>query len=153
MKNFDLYDERIVIFDLDGTLTNNDHRQHLITGPNKDWDEFTRQCVNDTPQQGIIDMLNAMANQDILPVILTGRSQVMRQETEKWLDDHNVDCGDIIMRPFGNRSLDTDLKLMWLRELRDAGNEIVFAVEDRDRCVKAYRDAGIVCIQVAEGNF
>ena len=44
----------IILCDIDGTVANNDHRQHFLEGK-KDWDGFFSELVNDLPIQIIID--------------------------------------------------------------------------------------------------
>ena len=38
---------KIVLCDIDGTVANNDHRQHYLEGK-KDWDGFFSELINDT---------------------------------------------------------------------------------------------------------
>ena len=45
-----------VIFDLDGTLADIDHRLHFIQNGNKQWDEFYAACPNDGPKPAIIEL-------------------------------------------------------------------------------------------------
>ena len=46
--------KNIILCDIDGTVANNDHRQHFLEGK-KDWDGFFSELVNDQPIQIIID--------------------------------------------------------------------------------------------------
>ena len=45
------------IFDIDGTLADCSHRLHYISGEHKDWDAFYKECVNDKPIMGVIEVL------------------------------------------------------------------------------------------------
>ena len=36
---------KVVIFDVDGTLMNVNHRRHYVNGPNKDWKAFNEAMV------------------------------------------------------------------------------------------------------------
>ena len=45
------------IFDIDGTLADCSHRLHYISGENKDWDTFYKECVNDKPIMDVVEIL------------------------------------------------------------------------------------------------
>ena len=38
-----------IVFDLDGTLADDAHRQHHITGDVRDWDAYFAACGDDAP--------------------------------------------------------------------------------------------------------
>ena len=48
------YTKDLVIFDLDGTLANADHRQYLIDRTPKDWDAYFALSVADAPNWPVI---------------------------------------------------------------------------------------------------
>lgn len=83
--------------------------------------------------------------------IWSGRDEFVRKETEIWLRRYGIRDLVIRMRPHGDHCPDTELKKRWLDEV---GKENVLMVfDDRDRLVKMWRNEGITCLQVAEGNF
>lgn len=48
----------IYIFDLDGTLALNEHRQHFINGDGKkDWESFFNALDGDEPNHGVIETM------------------------------------------------------------------------------------------------
>ena len=51
-----------VIFDVDGTLMNIEHRRHLVSDGNNDWKTFMDPEVmkGDTPNQDVVDMAIAL---------------------------------------------------------------------------------------------
>ena len=49
--------KKIVICDIDGTIANNDHRQHYLEGK-KDWDGFFSEIINDSPIMPVIKIIN-----------------------------------------------------------------------------------------------
>ena len=74
----------IILCDIDGTIANNDHRQHFLEGK-KDWEGFFSELVNDLPIQIIIDkVIQEQANGKEL-VFLTGRPERYREKTESWI--------------------------------------------------------------------
>lgn len=149
----------IYIFDLDGTLANCQHRLHHIQKTPKDWDAFYRDCINDTPMHGVVSIMNRLAlHSDIR--VWTGRSDMVRAETEEWLRKHTflkntVDMSKVLrMRVHGDHTEDVDLKRSWLLRMGDRERENVAGVfEDRSRVAAMWRANGLMCFQVAEGDF
>jgi hypothetical protein len=150
----------IIIFDLDGTLALIDHRRHLVECKNPDWDEFYKQCINDTPNTPVIVAYNTFRNKDYFITanpffdvqIWSGRSDIVRSETDKWLRDKVHERAFVTkMRKEGDFTPDDELKMKWMLEV--GAKNILFVFDDRDKVVKMWRDNGIPCFQVAEGNF
>ena len=53
----------------------------------------------------------------------------------------------------GSFTPDDVLKKEWLDQETAAGHEVMCVFDDRDKVVKMWRENGISCFQVAEGNF
>lgn len=145
----------VYIFDLDGTLANNDHRNHLVAGvEHPDWDGYFRQCSKDTAHLAITRICNALYNAGFEIWIWTGRSADTARASLEWLEEHQIPHHGLRMRPSGDRTPDHELKLQWYNELsQDDRDRIVAAFEDRARMVAMYRNLGVVCLQVAPGDF
>lgn len=88
-------------------------------------------------------------------LIFSGRSDEVRSQTEGWLRQHGLHQGleydDLRMRPAGDCRPDEELKRSWLAEMDKS--EILCVFDDRDKVVQMWRSEGIVCFQVAPGNF
>jgi phosphoglycolate phosphatase-like HAD superfamily hydrolase len=138
-----------VIFDLDGTLANAEHRVHHLTGEVKDWRAFYAKCAKDELVQPMADVLAALYMMGAEIHIWTGRSEEVEIETLEWLDRHDIEA-DVKMRPASDHRPDTELKAQWLAEC-GWKPDIVF--EDRASVVEMWRSHGIVCCQVAPGDF
>lgn len=148
----------VVIFDLDGTLANIDHRRHLVEGGNKDWDAFYAACTEDAPVEAVIATLIAHADAGHEIMIVSGRSDEVHEETLIWLDNHvffRLNAGSVCnvrMREVGDFTPDDELKMKWLRESLPR-ERILCVYDDRNKVVSAWRKAGIPCFQVAPGDF
>lgn len=168
----------VVIFDIDGTLALIDHRRHLVehrncpqcygfgeacpdcrcTGRLKpDWPAFYRACVDDEPNLPVIAALHAYRLSGYHIVIVSGRSDEVRAETEAWLFEH-VFSGEIsmcalIMRPAGDFTPDDELKRRWLHDGTIPRDRVLCAYDDRDKVVAMWRSNGVPCFQVAPGCF
>jgi phosphoglycolate phosphatase-like HAD superfamily hydrolase len=147
-----------IVFDLDGTLANIDHRRHLVSKDRRDpqWQEFFQRCVDDTPIRHMVQVFWAlmMSDDDHRIEIWSGRSDEVLRETREWLLNHvTANTGMLTrMRPAVNTEPDDVLKESWLRALPpDERPELVF--DDRDKVVAMWRRNGIPCLQVAPGNF
>jgi hypothetical protein len=151
----------MIVFDLDGTLTDDSHRRPLIAGKSRDdasFDEFHKLCPDDAPVLPLIALFRTLLWSYKSVEIWTGRSDAFRKETHIWLDAHvgHFDWTKILynMRKHGDNSPDIVLKAAWLREAREYRGQFVELVfEDRARCVAMWRKFGITCAQVAPGDF
>lgn len=141
-----------VVFDLDGTLALNEHRQHFINRPvgEKDWDAFHAACDKDEPFWQIVRICQTLLATGNRVEIWTGRSVEVTEKTITWLTRHGIGNVCIRMRPRRDHTPDTDLKLQWLNESSQCP-DLVF--EDRASVVQMWRANGINCVQVADGNF
>lgn len=130
----------MIIFDLDGTLADGEHRRHFID-PNKNlifreddnnidlrhgwkpnWKAFYEACDEDEPILPVIQFFNhlwAKRTGDLDVMIWSGRCESIRGKTEQWIDK-NLECGEtwpvIQMRPIGDSTPDDILKERWLDE-------------------------------------
>ena len=87
-------------------------------------------------------------------LLVSGREDRWRAETERWLERHGIIADGLFMRRAGDRRKDTVVK----REIYDrhiAGRYTVRVVfDDRDQVVRLWRDElDLPCFQVAWGNF
>jgi FMN phosphatase YigB (HAD superfamily) len=147
-----------ILFDIDGTLANIEHRTHFVSGKKKDFDAFNEAMVDDVPNEPIVTLLNSLEHKFQI-VYVTGRLERYREVTEKFLEGvkqwwtHDL---YLLMRPDDQRYIpDYEVKQKLLDEILaeiDKDN-IVFAVDDRSRVVKMWRDNDITTLQVADGNY
>ena len=157
-----------IIFDVDGTLLNIEHRVPLIrptNGGHKDWKAFREAAKDDQPNHEIIEIAGALLNVDHRLVICTGRMEKEREVTTNTLracglpvwgtDKLSLDCFDIrmYMRRDGDVRPDHVVKLEMLLQMREDGYKPMLAFDDRQQVVDMWRAAGIRCCQVAKGDF
>lgn len=142
------------IFDLDGTLADNSHRMWCIEGEKKDWDSFFDLCENDKPIEHMLDLAWHLQESYDGVLIVSGRSNQVREKTEQWLSDVGLcDFVGLYMRQEGDHRNDDIVKRELLDELRADGYEPIMVFDDRKRVVDMWRAEGIPCAQVAEGDF
>jgi phosphoglycolate phosphatase-like HAD superfamily hydrolase len=144
---------RTVIFDIDGTLANIDHRRHLVEHDSKKWDEFFAKIPEDSPNYDIAELCNHLYAVNNRLVIVTGRFERDRKITVEWLAKHNIQYHTLLMRPNDNYEPDYVIKEHVLKDLQAQGANVWFVVDDRQSVVDMWRRNGITCLQCAEGNF
>lgn len=158
-----------IVFDLDGTLANIEHRRHLVVGGRKDLGPFFEACYADTPNEPVVKLFQTLyLSRKHHLEIWSGRSASVRTKTMNWLTD-NVFWGTehwhewrskdlsllvpLRMRPEEDTTPDAELKLRWLNEVRDSGSHLDLVVDDRQRVVDMWRANGVTCLQCAKGDY
>ena len=131
-----------VIFDLDGTLS-------LLNGRNP-YDAST--CEQDLPNPQVVELYHLY--KDKYKVILcSGREDKYREQTEKWLANHNIEYAHLHMRKTDDFRKDNIIKTEIYKEHIAPNYNVKVVVDDRRSVVKAWRELGLTVFQVAEGDF
>ena len=143
------------VFDLDGTLSIVGSCSECLSREPKDWDEFYSRCDEDRANRPICEIARHMMSSTDLTIkvwILTGRRESCREKTLRWLDRNNLylRSEQLIMRPDGDERHDDIVKPEMLAK-RFVVPYIVF--EDRSSMVQYWRQRGVCCVQVADGEF
>lgn len=142
-----------VIFDIDGTLADVDHRRHFVIGKKKDFDAFYDAMVDDTVKVAIQELNHMCKRCNHKIIICTGRPEKYRSITVEWLRDNCVYFDELHMRPDEMRfKPDFEIKQNMLNGINDKHN-VIFAVDDRNQVVDMWRSNGVTCLQVADGDF
>ncbi|GHH82842.1 hypothetical protein GCM10018781_68680 [Kitasatospora indigofera] len=132
-----------VMVDIDGTLALNVSR-----GPY----DFEH-CDEDALNTAVSDTVRLYREAGHRIVVLSGRSEQYRPQTEAWLATHGVPYDELWMRAAGDTRRDDAVKL----DLFDAHVRHRFAVrvslDDRDRVVALWRRLGLPTFQVNYGDF
>jgi hypothetical protein len=141
-----------VVFDLDGTLALNEHRQHYVERPvgEKDWGAFFDACDRDDLNWPVARVLQCLEVTGNRIEIWSGRTDRVAAKTDAWLAKHGLGHIRCRFRREGDRTADHELKLAWLAESSQKP-DLIF--DDRTSVVQMWRDNGIACAQVAPGNF
>ena len=89
-----------VIFDVDGTIADVEHRRHLVNGENKDWKNFRLATENDTPVQWVCDIAKRYIAQGDEVAFFSARNESEREITERqiseWIGDNHK---GVFLRP------------------------------------------------------
>jgi hypothetical protein len=136
---------RAVLVDIDGTLA-------LRTGDRSpyDWDRVGE----DEPNPPVIELVRTIRAADQHRIILmSGRDESCRRQTEMWLDAQLVPFDELHMRTEKDNRKDSIVKEELYRRHVEGRYEVAFVIDDRNQVVAMWRGLGLSCFQVAEGNF
>ncbi len=132
---------RAFIFDIDGTLA--------IMG---DRSPFEWSKVGSDTRNEVVYLVLRWLQPENKIIILSGRDEVCRKETEKWLKDNNIKYEELFMRPEGNTEKDSIIKKGLFDYIKTKYN-VLGVFDDRNQVVEMWRSLGLTCFQVADGNF
>jgi hypothetical protein len=133
-----------VIVDIDGTLA-------LITDRNP----YSHLGVlKDKPNAAVIAVARALASAGHVLVVVSGRAEAARADTELWLTRHlGAPFEGPHMRDDGDGRQDAVIKReIYEREIAPR-YDVLCALDDRDQTVRMWRALGLTCLQVAPGEF
>lgn len=143
-----------IIFDLDGTLADCEHRRPLVQAPNRDWKSFLypTNVAMDAPVVPLIHLAALIERGGGRIIYCTGRPEALRETTRVWLLAWGAPFdGHLFMRKDGDSRPDRVIKKELLEEMRALGYRPKIAVDDRTPIVKMWREAGLICLQCTEG--
>lgn len=143
----------LVVLDIDGTLSNNEHREHHRKKSPPDFETYFRPDLvfKDSPIPEAQRVVAKMQDLRFELVCLTGRNETLRDVTGRWLLEHfNIDAGDnnLIMRPLGNMRPHQEYKAEamqnLLAEYKSRGERSFIFVDNDSRVFDIYGAEGLV---------
>lgn len=138
-----------VIFDIDGTLA--------VMGDRSPYDGAA--VWKDTPNHDVATALRLYRSYGYVVYIVSGRDEVYRAVTEKWLADNNIKYDALFMRPTepGKKREDSIIKYeLFNKHIRPLGHRILGVYDDRHRVLRMWRELGLTTFHVNgpdAGNF
>lgn len=149
---------KCIIVDIDGTLADCSHRRKFLEVTPKNWEKFSdpEEVKKDRPIAPIITVVNALLSQTGAEIVFaSGRTENLRSTTVTWLRKWGLWFFPfkLYMRKDGDYRPDTEVKKEILEQIKAEGFEPWLSIDDRSSVVKMWREEGLTCLQVAEGNF
>ena len=130
-----------IICDLDGTIAIHNGRSPYDTD----------KCDTDLVNPAIYFILEKCFYDTI--IFCSGREDKFREKTIDWLTKNGLGGEVLLMRKTDDLRNDAIIK----KEIYDAEIKgkynVLFCLDDRDRVVNMWREQGLTCLQVAEGDF
>ena len=157
------------ICDVDGTLMNVEKRSIYAQRTKRDtdkrmnWDNFLDPKIMleyDTPNVDVCDTIKSLrlvyseegGNENRI-IITSARNERHRDVTMKQLQLAGVRYDAMYLRDDGDMRPDDIVKAELLGKIITDGYNPTVAFDDRNQVVKKWRELGIKCYQVREGNF
>lgn len=145
---------KVIVFDIDGTVANIEHRRHFVQSKPRNWPAFNKAMVNDKPYPDIVWLVQLFAAQeDCIVLLASGRGEEDRQKTLVSLDVWNVPFEKLYMRPAKDSRQDSIIKREILAQITAEFGRPFMVFDDRNQVVEMWRAEGIRCLQVAPGDF
>jgi hypothetical protein len=141
---------KLVIWDIDGTLANCEHRLGYVRSKPKNWAAFEAGIPHDTVLEKPAFLYRMMVqNPNITVILLTGRNETSRPETEKWLADNDLGGYDKLHMKPKSHVKDTDQKEAVLDAvIAEYGHMPCAVFEDRARVVAMWKRRGLFVFNV-----
>lgn len=132
-----------ILVDIDGTLA------HL-----NDRDPFHFHLVGrDTLDEQVASTVRMYARAGVTIIVMSGRPETCRAETEEWLARYKVPYSELWMRGSEDYRADWIVKDELVRAHIENNYYVLFCLDDRDQVVNHYRSCGYKVYQVEPGNF
>jgi hypothetical protein len=137
--------ERAVLVDVDGTLAIRGKRSPF------DWSRVGE----DQPNPAVVELVQtiALAGRHRI-VVMSGRKEQSRRQTEMWLDAQGIEFVELLMRADHDDRPDHRTKADLYRRHVAPRYDVAFVIDDRDQVVRMWRTTfNLTVCQVAEGAF
>ena len=151
-----------IIFDIDGTLLNIQHRVFHLHKTPPDWKSFNRSMESDIPIPEMVELLRILGNDSRNRIIFcSGRGKQNRLVTENQIarllspisNKKNANIINLYLRDVTDSREDSVVKSDLYDQMIKDGFKPIMVFEDRASVVKMWRNRGLRCLQVADANF
>jgi uncharacterized HAD superfamily protein len=144
----------VVVFDIDGTIANNDHRRKWLEQSPKDWKRYNEGMLDDGVYHDIVHLMSQLYYNNKI-ILCTGREDVYASVTEQWLQKNDISqyVDDVYMRPEKDYRSDAIVKVELLEKITYDYARPWMWFDDRQQVVDAIRAQGIRVLQVQPGDF
>lgn len=133
---------KAIIVDIDGTLALKGDRN-----PFK-YENVDKDKVNE-PIKKLVDILSNF----YVVLLVSGRDKSCKDKTEKWLEKNDIEYDMLFMREKNNNEKDVIIKQrIYNDEIKNEYN-VKLVLDDRNQTVAGWREIGLTCLQVADGDF
>ena len=144
---------KVIVFDIDGTLANIEHRRGFVASKPKNFKAFNAAIPQDTPHEEIVFLAKTFADQGHTVLLCSGRGEESRDVTIDQMGNFGVTFDKLFMRKEGDYRADNIVKVELLAQIREQFGEPFLWFDDRKQVVDAIRAEGVRVLQVAPGDF
>lgn len=158
IKRYDppLAKAKAIIVDIDGTLA---HRVPGDDGTIRSPYDYSRVSEDalDAVVAGIVHLHRVFLDWNVL--IVSGRDSSCYEDTRDWLNRYDIEYDRLLMRSADDRDEKGNKLPDWIvkynifnKHIRNEYN-VKFVLDDRNQVVQMWRELGIPCLQVNDGDF
>lgn len=133
--------KKCFIFDIDGTLADNGHRQMWVKNKPKNWVAYNKTMSEDTIIKPVAEILELIEAAGYIVYICSGREEIYRDITQKWLYKNSINYDGLYMRKEKDYRDDTIVKEEMLHEIQQF-YDVVAVFDDRHKVVDMWRKNG-----------
>ena len=144
---------RVAVFDIDGTLSNLDHRLEFVQKEPKDWNTFFDRVGSDDLFQTVAVFLRILRLTHTI-ILLSGRTSDTGGATNEWMHRNNIKSNYLFMRRSNDRRPDVEVKQELLDRMFAAGlqkSSIKIMFDDRPAVCDMWRSHSLPLVQVDHG--
>ena len=142
----------VVIFDLDGVISDASHRQHFLKDSEKDWDGFFSACTTDPPITSGVQLIYLISESKGI-VILTARPVTIQSETLDWLNHHGISWNALIMRSEQDHQRSDEMKRSAIGEILTATFNPILVFDDDPKNIAMFKKHNIPSVSVHSGYY
>ena len=145
----------LVVFDIDGTLANIEHRLDYVRSKPKNWKAFDAGIPNDKVNRFVAEAFHSLKAAGNEIIFASGRNERSRDATMKWLQDNRFwnYTAKLYMRKADDFRSDDIVKREILDDIiADYGRKPDMVFDDRPRVVRMWREEGIFVFNVYKGE-
>lgn len=138
----------VILVDMDATLClNTSGRPYFGEGA-------AEGMLNDIAIEGTCALVRRMYEKCKV-FIITGREGTPEiiEATKEWLAMHDIAVDELFFRPVKDYSPGADCKKKIYKDNIEGKYNVQFVLEDNYKCVKMWREQGLLCLQPNEGKF
>lgn len=109
---------------------------------------------NDEDITSICELVKSFSKNHLL-FIVTGREGTPEivEATKNWLEKHNIVPFKMLFRPSGDYTAGDLCKKQIYEDNIKGKYNVEFVIDDSTKCVKMWREQGLICLQPNEGKF
>lgn len=135
--------DQAYIFDIDGTLAHMDGKRSPY--------DYSK-VGGDRVDERVRSVLRSLREEHFI-VLVSGRKAECMDDTIAWLRDNHVDFDELHMRAADDSRPDTIVKYEILKDKIAPKYNVLGAFDDRNSVVAMWRNVGVKCYHVEEGDF
>jgi len=138
---------KAIIVDIDGTIA---HYDPEVRDP---YDTDFEKIIQDSPDRTVIKVIESLFHQGHTIIYVTGRNEETEEATREWLRLFAPPYAYLYMRKRNDYRQDSEVKKEIYETHIVNHFDVLCVFDDRQQVVDMWREIGLVCMQVAPGDF